>query len=91
MSTQSARSEILRRLSQYEVRLQDSRVNAKLIISFLKFLEFADIFERDHSAFDSVDVKSHSALTQSIQNETPRQLSQCRMIEILNISANLRI
>jgi hypothetical protein len=37
---------------------------------------------------DSVDVESHSALTQLTRNETLHQLSHCQMLKNLNKLAN---
>jgi hypothetical protein len=77
-STESSPSETPRWLSQRRVRLHVNWFNA----------EGTNIYEDFIICVDSVDVESHSALTQLTGNETQRQLSHCRMLKNLNKSAN---
>jgi hypothetical protein len=52
------------------------------ILSVFNFvLEFADLFKFLPSGSDSVDAESHSPSTESTLSETPRQLSQRRMMK----------
>jgi hypothetical protein len=72
--------------SQHEVWHHVNWVNAEWDSTSTESTQKTPTFTK----FDSVDVESHSALTQLTRNETPRQQSHRRMLKNLNKSANSR-
>ncbi len=97
--TESTRSKTPRQLSQHGVRLHVNWVNAEWDSTSTESTQKAPTFTKISSfRVDSVDVESHSALTQSTWSllaltqltgsETRRQLSHRQMLKNLNKSAN---
>ncbi len=76
--TESTRSQTLHQLSQ---RRRHQHLRRFIIPRWLSWRGVS-------LCVDSVDVESHLVLTQLTRNETPLQLSHCRMLKNLNKSAN---
>jgi hypothetical protein len=100
LHTESTPSETPCQLSQCRVRLHVNWVNPEWDSTSTESTQKAPTFTKISSfRVDSVDVESHSALTQSTWsltwrwlswrgNETRRQQSHCQMLKNLNKSAN---
>jgi hypothetical protein len=81
-STESTRSETPHQLSPRKVRLHVNWVNAEGTDIYDDFIITRWLSWRWVSlGIDSVDMKSHFALTQLMGNETPHQLSHRRMLK----------
>jgi hypothetical protein len=80
---------IFRTLSRRRVRLHVNWVNMQWDSTSTDSTQKAPTFTKIWSFhIDSVDVESHSALTQLTRNETRRQLSHRRMLKNSKMSAN---
>ncbi len=83
--TESTRSETRHQLSQHGVRLHVNWVKAEWDSTSTESTQKTPTFTKILSfRVDSVGVESHLALTQLTRNETPHQLSHCRMFKNLN-------
>jgi hypothetical protein len=83
--TELMRSETPCQLSQRELRLHVNWVNAESTNIYKDFIILRWLSWRGVTLhIDSVNKESHLVLTQLMGNETPRQLSHCRMLKNLN-------